>query len=177
MSIMSDHPCECGCGLLTAISPRNDYRYGTVKGQPYRFVKGHQHRKRGVPLCGYVLNEQTGCWEWELTIATNGYGQMRSDGRLRPAHRVIYEQKHGPVAPELDLDHLCRNRRCVNPDHLEPVTRSENNRRGLLGKITAEQAAAIVADPRSQTVIAREYGISSSHVCKMKAAARDSLAA
>ena len=58
------------------------------------------------------------------------------DGKQRAAHRVMYEQMRGPVPDDRDLDHLCRNRACGNPDHLEPVSRSENLRRGERGKMT-----------------------------------------
>lgn len=76
-----------------------------------------------------------GCWEW--TGATGrGYGRFRvggrNGGRQVPAHRWLYEQMVCPVPDDLELDHLCRNRNCVNPAHLEPVTGSENLRRSPL---------------------------------------------
>lgn len=80
-----------------------------------------------------------GCWEWIAAIDPSGYGRFsvklgptRKDYRMKLAHRVSYETYSGPIPAGLDLDHLCRNRRCVNPDHLEPVTRSENLRRSPL---------------------------------------------
>lgn len=73
------------------------------------------------------------CWPWLGTIAgkpTRRYGQFW-DGRRRPmAHRVVYEYSVGFIPEGLQLDHLCRNTLCVNPDHLEPVTAHENQRRG-----------------------------------------------
>src|SRR5699024_1617461 len=59
-------------------------------------------------------------------------GATRADWRMKLAHRVSYETFAGPIPEGLDLDHLCRNRSCVNPEHLEPVTRSENLRRSPL---------------------------------------------
>jgi hypothetical protein len=75
------------------------------------------------------------CWIWIGAITSNGYGSFGvSSGRGKSAHRHAYLTLVGPIAPGLDLDHLCRNRDCVNPDHLEPVTRQVNVDRGDAGK-------------------------------------------
>lgn len=69
-----------------------------------------------------------GCWEWK-GARQKGYGAIGAGGKtggVLRAHRVIYEWLVGPIPEGLDLDHLCRNRSCVNPSHLEPVTRREN---------------------------------------------------
>lgn len=70
-----------------------------------------------------------GCWVWTGAKAS-GYGRAFIGGKLRPAHRVTFEMYVSPIPEGLDLDHLCRNRACVNPDHLEPVTRQTNLLRG-----------------------------------------------
>lgn len=77
-----------------------------------------------------------GCWEWISTKTQGGYGTIKIErGKTQMAHRVVYELFNGPVAPGLDLDHLCRNRGCVRPHHLDPVTRSENlHRSPLVGR-------------------------------------------
>lgn len=72
------------------------------------------------------------CWLWTGSLDAKGYGRIRPDGsrRFKRAHRIAYEFLKGPIPEELELDHLCRNHRCVNPDHLEPVTHRENTLRG-----------------------------------------------
>jgi hypothetical protein len=68
------------------------------------------------------------CWLW-TAFTRRGYGRFRVGGAIVQAHRWSYELHAGPVAEGLELDHLCRNKACVNPDHLEPVTHEVNNER------------------------------------------------
>ncbi len=70
------------------------------------------------------------CWLWTACISGGGYGVFKLD-RKQYAHRLAYEWLVGPIPEGLQLDHLCRVRHCVNPEHLEPVTTQENIRRGL----------------------------------------------
>ena len=72
-----------------------------------------------------VEKTEHGCWVWLGAKMRNGYGQLVVGGVHYAAHRYAYQELVGAIPAGLDLDHLCRNRACTNPDHLEPVTRSE----------------------------------------------------
>jgi len=77
-----------------------------------------------------------GCWTWLGRVNNHGYGSIRIMGRLIDptlVHHFAYELLVGPIPKGMEIDHLCKNRRCVNPAHLEPVTRSENCKRGDSG--------------------------------------------
>ena len=71
----------------------------------------------------------SGCWEWTGKIASNGYGHTTIKGKCLLAHRAFYSHAKGEIPEGLTIDHLCRNKRCVNPDHLEAVTSRENTLR------------------------------------------------
>jgi hypothetical protein len=71
----------------------------------------------------------SGCWLWTGTL-NDGYGVVRVNRKSKKAHRVVFERARGPISAGLTLDHLCRVRSCVNPDHLEPVTNRVNCLRG-----------------------------------------------
>ena len=83
-----------------------------------------------------IMPVEDGCWLWTASLRLNGYGQMQWDGKNHGAHRLVYELLVGPIPPGLEVDHLCRVRSCVNPDHMEPVTHQENSARGLRGRLS-----------------------------------------
>lgn len=80
----------------------------------------------------------TGCWEWSGGTNNDGYGQANIGKVKQKVHRVMYEHFIGKIPEGLETDHLCRNRKCANPYHLEPVTHQENTLRGF--GITAQNA-------------------------------------
>lgn len=77
--------------------------------------------------------QENGCLIYNGCKTHHGYGHVKDDGKMRMAHRVVYEHHNGPVPEGLELDHLCRNRACVNHEHLEVVTHKENVNRGIAG--------------------------------------------
>lgn len=91
-----------------------------------------------------------GCWRWLGAFWSNGYGKpsVYIHG-TRLAHRAFYMEHRGEVPDGLDLDHRCRNRWCVNPNHLDPVTRSVNLNRGHDARVTCEAGLHDITQPGS----------------------------
>ena len=84
------------------------------------------------------IKENDDCLYWKGRTTYNGYGLFNYDRAAVRAHRYIYEHCVGKIPDGLDIDHLCRNRSCVNPSHLEPVTRKENINRGWRARRSVE---------------------------------------
>lgn len=84
------------------------------------------------------------CWVWTGAKNPRGYGNIGYQGKTYKAHRFVYERLVGPIPEGMTLDHLCFNSLCVNPEHLEPCTNAENNRRGTsLSAMRARQTHCV----------------------------------
>ncbi len=102
---------------------RQAHAVGDLRGEGYR-------RPAVQRIWAQVLQDESGCWTFTGRLTGGGYGRIRADDRDQPTHRFMYEALLGPVPAELDIDHLCRNRACCNPAHLEPVPPRVNLLRG-----------------------------------------------
>lgn len=128
-----------------------------------------------------IPEPNSGCWLWLGALNHQGYAQINMPGnRQCRAHRLSYEIHKGEIPKNLHIRHTCDVRCCINPDHLLLGTRQQNaqdavdRNRYVKGekrkdsKLTDAQAAAIKTDSRSQRVIAAEYGIDPSVVCRIR---------
>jgi len=152
--------CMCGCGRPTAIAKQSESRNGVIAGKPHRYLPGHGSFRHPQ---NYIVDE-SGCWVWQGRKGKTGYGAVGLRGRV---HRVFYERLVGPIPDGMELDHICRNRACVNPDHLEPVTHRENMRRAGMMRLDAESVVAIRRERTAGSGVrelGRKFGVSHSTI-------------
>lgn len=128
-----------------------------------------------------IIPEQT-CWEWVGTIHHSGYGTIYVDDKSLRAHRLSWKIHNGPIPEGLLVCHTCDNRKCVRPEHLFLGTNADNNKdmfkkgrenkaKGTAcrsTKLTEQQVKLIRYDPRPQSVIGKQYGISQNAVKLIK---------
>lgn len=121
---------QCECGVVREVV-KSQVKSGRSRSCGCRSNDGLPAESR---FWKYVAKDaETGCWNW-TGGTTKGYGSFTHPGRKKCyAHRYSWELHRGTIPDGLVIDHLCRNTRCVNPDHLEPVTQQENVRRSIRG--------------------------------------------
>lgn len=132
--------------------------------------------KSKMSIQEYKIDLKTGCWNYSKISSITGYGYyyeyIKKGIYIRgQAHRYFYEKEKGKIPKGLDLDHLCRNRSCVNPAHLEPVSRSVNVQRGLLSKLTKNEVNEIISSYKrrsrgrfNQNGLARKFKVDQSTI-------------
>lgn len=135
--------CFCGCGRTTSIAKETDTTAGHVMGKHVRFIHNHHCRPAKpryiVKECGY----KTPCWVWNWSVDKNGYGQVSFQGNATKAHIASYKTTKGAIPKGYEVDHLCFNPPCINPDHLEAVTRQVNQDRRRYIKLSPEKIPVI----------------------------------
>jgi HNH endonuclease len=122
-----------------------------------------QPRRTQLNESDYTVEDHgfvTPCWVVNTRKGNGRYALVRIDGRERYAHRAMYEQEVGPIPEGMELDHLCSVTRCICPEHLEPVTRATNARRGRGTRLTIEQARRAKHGGENARALAAEFGVS-----------------
>lgn len=109
-----------------------------------------------------IVEAPGGCWLWTRSRSRDGYGSASFNNKTHQAHRLVYTLLRGAPPPGKQLDHICRVRHCVNPDHLDPVTNLENQKRSPLtpaGMVLCAQGHALTHDghQRRCSICAAEY--------------------
>jgi hypothetical protein len=110
--------CMCGCGEPAPIAANTNHTTGAVKGEPQRYIFGHNKRFSAQM---FSVDPTTGCWNWNWSLSNRGRPQLSVGGRMRGAHRVLYERHIGSIPKGHHLHHRCLNPICINPAHMEPL--------------------------------------------------------
>lgn len=129
-----------------------------------------------LPAYFWAKTARTDCIVWTGAQNSKGYGCFGVNGVSQLAHRLAYEDANGPIAEGMTVDHLCRNRACVNPEHMELVTRKENTRRAVALSVGSECRRGHPIRSESD-LYSRKNGIHECRECRRAAKRRFSDAA
>lgn len=165
--------CACGCGKRVKLAKWT--KDGYVKGQPMTFLQGHYPRTQALMTdpARYTVEDRgyvTVCW---ITIAVkdkDGYGVMGGGKRslvgTERTHRRSFKQNIGPIPDGMHVHHLCEQKACVRPDHLELRNPTQHMRDH--SSLTIEMVRAIRSSTKTQEALAEEYGVTRSHIGYIK---------
>lgn len=152
----------CGCGCRESI---------TSTKPNAKYILGHNNRRTPNDYEVVDMSYKTPCWAWIRSINPKGYGRATfASGKTGLAHRKYYENHIGPIAKGMQIDHLCRVTRCVNPEHMEQVTPAENIRRACRTKLNWDSARELrrrIAAGERTIDLARAFEIGTAHVRAM----------
>lgn len=130
--------CHCGCGNPTRISPKS-YPGGPKKGEPNRYIKGHQGKRTPFLYLEEDRGYATPCWIWQYALDSNGYpnySTVRKTGKT-----YMFEQVLGEIPPERYVFSSCGEKLCVNPFHMRLVTSSERRKLAVTPKARSQPRA------------------------------------
>jgi len=151
--------CACGCGATIPVGNR--------------YLRGHATKVQWASVKRYEVDPGTGCWNWLLSTNPKGYPTLggawwKKTRRSILAHRIAWEEANDAIVPlGYTVDHLCRNRKCVNPAHLEAVPHATNVQRGSRAKLSPADVQSVlrhIAEGQSSVVVGAAHGITSTQV-------------
>jgi len=118
--------CQCGCGAKVPRARVTRHGRGWIKGEYVRFAIGHGGVISTVEYIEEDRGYETPCWIWQRGMDGHGYGAKYFNNRMDKAHRMYYREMVGEIPEGFELHHQCGNRACVNPSHLQPMSRNDH---------------------------------------------------